>query len=249
LALRATDPGQAAAAWRSAVSVDPSDAEAHFLLGNHHRERGDAQDAIAEYQAALGTAPDNTAVLNNLGLALEDAKERDRALDCYRRVLAIDANQADALGNLANAQFRRNDFAASAETFDRLFAIRTDLPVATLLRRAISLQKSRRPEEAEACFRDAAVRAPDDAQILTNIGSLCVEQARYGEAETPLVRAVELDPTNPYALAMLAHARQHRCRWDGLDMLFADLQRLIDSPHEHSWSVVPFPLLAMPLPE
>jgi protein O-GlcNAc transferase len=248
LALRGTDPDQAAAAWRSALSVDPSDAEAHFLLGNHYRERGQAQEAIAEYQTALGTAPDNTAVLNNLGLALEDAKERNRALDCYRRALAVDPNQADALGNLANAQFHHNDFAASAENYERLFAIRTDLPLATLLRRAVALQKSRRSEEAEACFLEAAIRSPDDAQILTNIGSLYMEQTRYSDAETPLARAVDLDPTNPYTLAMLAHARQHRCQWQGIDELFGALQRLLDSPKEHSWRVIPFPLLAMPLP-
>jgi protein O-GlcNAc transferase len=248
-ALRTTDPDQAADAWRSALAVDPPNAEAHFYLGNLYRERNELQTAIAEYESALGAAPSNPATLNNLGLVLEASGERDRALDCYRRVLAIDPNQADALGNLANAQFDQNDFSESVASYDRLFAIRTDLPVATLLRRAIALQKSRRLEEAEACFREAAARAPDDAQILTNIGSLCVEQARYGDAESPLARAVELDPANPYALAMLAHARQHRCQWQGIGGLFASLQRLLDAtPQGHSWSVAPFPLHAMPLP-
>ena len=238
-----------AGAWRSAIAVDPPNAEAHFHLGNLYRERNEHRSAIAEYESALGAAPDNASVLNNLGLALEASGERERALDCYRRALAIDPGHTDALGNLANVQFDRNDFSASAKSYDRLFAIRTDLPVATLLRRAIALQKSRRLEEAEASFRDAAARAPDDAQILTNIGSLCVEQARYGDAEAPLARAVELDPANPYALAMLAHARQHRCEWQGIGALFAALQRLLDSTtQEHSWGVAPFPLHAMPLP-
>jgi protein O-GlcNAc transferase len=249
LALRATEPDQAADAWRSALAVDPPNPEAHFLLGNLYRERRQPQMAIDQYEAALAAAPDNTAVLNNLGLALEAAGERGRALECYRRALEIDLDHADALGNLANAQFARNDYGASVESYDRLFTIRTDLPVATLLRRAIALQKSRRLEEAEACFRDAAFRSPDDAQILTNIGSLCVEQARYGDAEAPLARAVELDPANPYALAMLAHARQHRCHWQGIGELFSALERLIDAaPRGRSWSVAPFPLHAMPLP-
>ena len=249
VALRTTDLDLAADAWRSALAVDPPNAEAHFHLGNLYRERLENRSAIAEYESALGAAPDNVAVLNNLGLALEASGERERALDCYRRVLAIDQGQTDALGNLANVQFDRNDFSASAESYNRLFAIRTDLPVATLLRRAIALQKSRRLQEAEACFRDAGTRAPDDAQILTNIGSLCVEQARYGDAEAPLARAVELDPANPYALAMLAHARQHRCEWQDIGELFAALEHLLDSTtQEPSWGVAPFPLHAMPLP-
>lgn len=249
LALRSTEPDHAADAWRSALAADPSNAEAHFRLGNHHRERNELPAAIAEYQNALGAAPDSTAVLNNLGLAFEASGEGERAFECYRRAVAIDPDQSDALGNLANAQFDRNDFGASAESYERMFAIRVDLPVATLLRRAIALQKSRRLVEAEACFRDAAARAPDDAQILTNIGSLCVEQARYGDADSPLVRAVELDPANPYALAMLAHARQHRCEWQGLDELFSALRRLLEAERQgSSWNVAPFPLHAMPMP-
>jgi protein O-GlcNAc transferase len=229
------------------ATVDVKKAEALFLKGNQHRERDEAMDAIGAYEAALAAAPGNTAVLNNLGLALEAIGARDRALDCYLQVLEIDPGHADALGNLANAQFARNDFSASAASYDRLFAIRAELPVATLVRRAIALQKSRRLAEAEECFRDALARAPDDAQLLTNIGSLCVEQGRYSDADPPLARAVELDRANPYALAMLAHARQHRCAWHGIDALFAGLEALIDAPHEDSWSVVPFPLLAMPL--
>jgi predicted O-linked N-acetylglucosamine transferase (SPINDLY family) len=247
LALLRSDPDDAADAWRHALVIDPANAEAHFLLGNHYRERNQPQKAIAEYEVALRTAPGNTAVLNNLGLALQSTGQGDRALDCYRRVLAIDPEQADALGNLANAQFARNDFRASAETYDRLFAIRSSLPAATMLRRAIALQKTQRLAEAEACFRDAGALAPDDAQILTNIGSLCVEQFRYDEAESPLARAVELDPGNPYAVAMLAHARQHRCHWQGIGELFSALERLVNAEHPHSWSVAPFPLLAMPL--
>jgi protein O-GlcNAc transferase len=242
-----TGPDSAADAWRRALAIDPLDPEAHFLLGNYYRECNQAQKAIAEYEHALKAAPDNTAVLNNLGLALQAVGKRDRALECYRRVLEVEPDQADALGNLGNVQFARKDFNASAEAYDRLFAIRSDLPAATILRRAIALQKTRRLAEAEACFRDAATRVPDDPQILTNIGSMCVEQFRYSDAEASLARAVELDPANPYALTMLAHARQHRCQWQGIGELFSSLERLVDSESRHSWSVVPFPLLAMPL--
>ena len=147
-----------------------------------HRERNQPQKAIAEYEVALRTAPDNTAVLNNLGLALQSTGQGDRALDCYRRALAIDPEQADALGNLANAQFARNDFRASAETYDRLFAIRSSLPAATMLRRAIALQKTQRLAEAEACFRDAGVacagrRANTDQHRLAVRGAISIRRS------------------------------------------------------------------------
>ncbi len=249
VALHATGNGEAEEAWRRALTLDSANAEARFHLGNLLRERGDFHGAVAEYRAALVRSPEHAAVLNNLGLALEALGEREQALGCYARVLAADANQSDALGNLANMQFDRGDFGECALTYDRLFAIRKDLPVPVLVRRGIALQKSRRPADAEACFRQANARTPDDAQILANIGSLCVEQSRYGDAEEPLVRAVELDPANAYALSMLAHARAHRCAWDGIDELFASLRNLLESDrHDGAWAVSPFPLHAMPMP-
>ena len=247
--LQAAGGSEAEDAWRRALALDAGNPEARFHLGNLLRERGDAQGAVAEYRGALARSPGNAAVLNNLGLALEALGERDQALECYARVLSIDGNQSDALGNLANVQFDRGEFGECARTYDRLFVVRSDLPVPVLLRRAIALQKSGRLADAEACFRQADSRAPDDAQILANIGSLCVEQGRYGDADEPLVRALELDPANTYALSMLAHARAHRCAWEGIEALFGTLQKLLEADRPAgSWPVSPFPLLAMPMP-
>jgi predicted O-linked N-acetylglucosamine transferase (SPINDLY family) len=248
-ALAAGDLASAEAHWRQALAADPDNAEANFHLANRQREAGAAREAIAGYERALRGVPGHAGALNNLGLALEAVGESDRALECYKRVLAADPQHPDALGNLANALYDRGEFEVCAGAYDRLFAVRHELPVPIVVRRGVALQKSRRLEEAEAAFREAAKRWPDDPQVLTNLGSLCIEQARYADADSPLARAHELDPTNAYTLSMLAHARAHCCRWDGIDSLFADLQRLLDAqPVEASWNVVPFPLLAMPLP-
>jgi predicted O-linked N-acetylglucosamine transferase (SPINDLY family) len=81
-----------------------------------------------------------------------------------------------------------------------------------------------------------------------DIGSLCVLQEKYEEAEVFFSRAQELDPDNAYVVAMFAHCRLQRCQWDGLDEYFSTLRRYLenDAPKVR-YSVVPFPLLAMPL--
>ena len=60
-----------------------------------------------------------------------------------------------------------------------------------------------------------------------------------------MLRTLELDPGNPYALSMLTHARQQRCVWSGLDALFADVDAaLARAPHgDGRYTVNPFPLL------
>ncbi|HXX86222.1 MAG TPA: tetratricopeptide repeat protein [Casimicrobiaceae bacterium] len=247
--LAAGDLAGAESLWRQVLVADPDNAEANFYIANRRREAGDVQEAIAGYERALRSAPRNAGVLNNLGLALEAAGEGERALDCYEQVLAAEPEHPDALGNLANALYDRGKFEACASAYDRLFAIRSALPVPVLVRRGIALQKSRRLEEAEACFDEAARHWPDDAQVLTNLGSVRVALARYGDADAPLARAHELDAANPYTLSMLAHTRAQLCQWDGIGTLFAQLRDLLDAESAPgAWNVAPFPLAAMPLP-
>ena len=102
-----------------------------------------------------------------------------------------------------------------------------------------------RPRRAFAKPRD---RAPDDPRIQVNLGTFLIEQARYAEAEPALLRTLELAPRDAYALSMLAHARQHRCAWDGLPALFAELNRMLeDDGDPPTRNANPFTTLAMPL--
>jgi cytochrome c-type biogenesis protein CcmH/NrfG len=55
---RATDDTAAAeAAWRSALAIDPANAEAMFYLGKLARERGESTEAIRIYEDALAYHP------------------------------------------------------------------------------------------------------------------------------------------------------------------------------------------------
>ena len=174
-----------------------------------------------------------------------------RYKDCHGALaFAAEAPAADpaALRKEANDLFDRGEFRASALAYDHLFALRRDPPAALWVRRGIAQQRSGRLADAESSFREAAARAPDDARIQCNIGTMCLQQGRYADAEAPLSRALELDRDNAYALSMFAHARQQRCAWDGIDALFASLERLLAGGFDKVGSdVAPFPLLAMPL--
>ena len=244
--LRTTNAAAAEDAWRQALELDPDNAEARFHLGNLYRERGAPREAIAEYERALALSPRHIGLLNNLGLALEAVGERDRAIECYRNALACAPNQPDALANLANALYDREDYFAAATAYDQLFAVRQDLDASVWTRRGVAQQSSGRAAAAEASFREAAAHAPETRHA--RIGSTRLQQGRYADADAPLSRALELEPQHGYALTMLAHARQTRCAWDGLDSLFEKLEHLLaHNPGRRARAAPPFPLLAMPL--
>ncbi len=246
--LSATDPAAANEAWWRALDLDPEDAEASFHLGNRLRDRGEHAAAIVHYETALRRAPDHPGVLNNLGLALDEMGEHERAEACYRQVLAVEPQHTGALANLANLLSAREAIQETAAVYDRLFAIRGDWPAAVWIRRAMAQNRVQDLAGAIDSYREAARLAPDDMQVQLHLGTLYVQQRRFADGEAALQRALELDPSNRYALSMLAHARQQRCDWTGLDDLFAQIESALEGEDaETEFPCMPFATLAMPL--
>jgi predicted O-linked N-acetylglucosamine transferase (SPINDLY family) len=100
---------------------------------------------------------------------------------------------------------------------------------------------------AEASLHEAQRLAPGEARVYANLATLYVHQRRFGDAEEPLARALALAPDDPYMLTLLAHARQSRCAWDGLEALHERIARALsrDAPPTRS-AGEPFSLLSMP---
>ena len=240
---------EAESLWREALALDPGHPEGLFHVANRERERGESNAAIANYQKALKRATGNVGITNNLGLALEAAGETDRAEDCYRAVLAGDPNHIDALGNLGNILSAREAVGEAVAVYDRLFAIRRDLPAAVWIRRAMAQNRAQDIPAAIESYREAARLDPGDMQVQLHLGTLLIRQHAFSDGEIVLRRALELDPGNRYALSMLAHTRQQRCAWDGLDDVLAEIRaRLEDNEDPDSdFPVMPFAALAMPL--
>ena len=246
--LNASDPAAATEAWWRALELDPENAEASFHLGNRLREQGERSAAVIHYERARVGAPGHTGVLNNLGLALHELGELDRAEACYREALAIDPRHTSVLANLANLLSTREAVKESAAVYGRLFAIRRDWPAALWIRRAMAQNAAQDLGGAVESYEEAARLEPGDMQVQLHLGTLYIQQRRYADGESALRRALELDPQNSYALSLIAHARQQRCAWAGLDGLFARISAILEGEDvETHFPCMPFATLAMPL--
>ena len=246
--LNLVDRAGAESAWRKVLELDPQEPEALFHLGNRHRERGEVFAAIDHYQRALLRTPGHASVLNNLGLALHASGQHDRAEALYREVLAAQPQHSDALANLASLLKDTRRYAEAVFTYDRAMTTRRDFPAGFWVSRGVALGEVARFADSEASFREAARLDPTNVQPPIDVGSLCIVQGKFDEAEAPLTRALELDPGNPYAATMRAFGRLQRCEWNDLDATFAELAAYIETgkPRD-AYNAVPFPLLAMPV--
>lgn len=84
-------------------SVSSGSAEAHFNLGNCYYELRRYKDAVDQFAAAIGRAPDYAEAWNNLGIVRGEVGDRDGAVMALNRALELVPHYADAHYNLAEA--------------------------------------------------------------------------------------------------------------------------------------------------
>jgi hypothetical protein len=92
----ASSPSAPAAAAQPSVpppaavtSPAPSIVDQLLLQGKEFREKGDTTNALARFQEALDSEPDNTAVLQETAQTYESIQMLDRANDLWRRIKQI----------------------------------------------------------------------------------------------------------------------------------------------------------------
>jgi tetratricopeptide (TPR) repeat protein/mono/diheme cytochrome c family protein len=111
---------------RHDIRNNPADFEAHYNLASMLQARGDAADAIAEYQAALLIRPQDATANNALGAAFIASGQPDRALAYLESAVRTSPGYFDAHYNLGNALASAGDFSGAAEQFATAVRLRPD---------------------------------------------------------------------------------------------------------------------------
>ena len=90
-------------AHKTAVVLNPNDADAYYKLGAVYARIGRYEAASQAYQAALAVAPDHLDARNNLGNIYLRRRALGLAIAAYQEVLRRDPHYARAYYNLGNA--------------------------------------------------------------------------------------------------------------------------------------------------
>ena len=99
--LEVSAPAEAMSAYRRALALEPSFADAHVNLGRLLHEARELEPALDHYQRALAARPDDATAAFNRAVVLDDLGRADQAIAAYARALELDPALADAHYNLA----------------------------------------------------------------------------------------------------------------------------------------------------
>jgi tetratricopeptide (TPR) repeat protein len=126
IAKRQADP--ALAELQKAVELAPTNAEAQYQLGFvQHVMKGNAAAALGPYEKAVAADPANPTYRTNLGAALTEAKQLDRAVVELTKVVQTPGyNRADAWIYLGQAQIAAKRFKEALEALNKAAEIAPD---------------------------------------------------------------------------------------------------------------------------
>jgi len=176
---------------RLLVGRYPNSGIAWDMLGASLRKQG--KDALAVLQKAAELLPEEPVVHYNLGNALQDLGELDKAAVNYRRALGIKADFAEAHYNLGNVLRDLGQFDDAVASYRRALELKPDYATACNNLGNV-LKEQGQLDAAVASFRRALELRPDYATAHNNLGNVLQELGQLDEAVASYRRALEIKP-------------------------------------------------------
>jgi tetratricopeptide (TPR) repeat protein/2-polyprenyl-3-methyl-5-hydroxy-6-metoxy-1,4-benzoquinol methylase len=174
------------------------DALAMIDEGNALEELGQIAEAMARYDAAVRTDPDNARAHLNRGNILLARSQSDEAREAYSLAITCDPRYAAAHFNLGNLNYRALDLERALDNYQAAISLRPEFADA-LVAMGNALDSLGRPAEAMEVYERALAINPGYAEVHFNLGILAGAQGRHEDAAKHLRKAIEIRPD--YALA------------------------------------------------
>ena len=204
---RSGDLPKALAMAERAVALNSQEPQALHLLGMCRMEIQDWEGAAACFQSAAKLAPNVPAIQLNLGMVFEELGRNAEAALAYRRVLALNPSQIEALNRLGQALAHDLDFQGAKECADAILKVTPDSASGHWLL-AIAMVGLNKPSEAAAHVERALALSTGKPALLTLSGTILESLGRLDEARQQLKRSIEIEPLQGYPYYALV--RTHR---------------------------------------
>ena len=190
------------ALWRDTATKFPTNARAHYNLGNAQRRAGDLVAALNEYDLATRLVPKVIHARLNRADVLEQLGRRPEAIAEYEAALRADSRSATAHHNFAVTLVRAGRANDAVIHFLAALQFETEATAAkTHFELADTLADLNRLPEAVTHYEAALRSGPGSALLHSNLGSTLYKLGQIEAACRQFEQAVRLDPNHTAAHA------------------------------------------------
>ncbi len=207
---------EAIGVYESTLGHAPDHPRALRYLGLARFQTGQRIEAIRLLNRAAELAPD-APVFSDLGRMYALLNELARAIECFRKAVALDSNYADGWHNLGTALRQSGDSPGALHAYRQALVLnpkRGD----TYLNLGNLLVDDNQPENAIESFKRAAELDPRLPQARTSLAGELSGRGNVSEAEQVYRQALVLDP-------------RHVQAWFGLGRTLEDLGKAREAEH------------------
>jgi len=176
-----------------ALEIDENSYLAHEMTGTGMAKRGNYQEAVAHYTAALRFQPSNTHIMSNMGASLDLLGKRDQALEVFSRALKIKPDDPIALRDMGRVCFEQGKFADAVDFYGKAVRGMPD-NVAVWCSFGNALAKLGRNQEAIDAYSSALRMEPAYAEAVFGRGAALAGLGRASEAIHDFEEAVRINP-------------------------------------------------------
>jgi tetratricopeptide (TPR) repeat protein len=180
--------------WRTTLARNPGCWMAQINLGAALSQKGEIDEAIAHYRAALQLQPDFTYADFNLGMGLLQKGEIDEAISYLEEALKISPSYATHEG-LGAGLLRRGEIREAILHFEAAVNLQSN-DAEGHGNLAAALIRDGRVDEAISHWQESLKIRPGNAEIQNYLAAALLQKGEVKEAAAHWKRSLELQPNN-----------------------------------------------------
>lgn len=209
----------------SALTVEPSNHEAHYYLARIKSRRAEHTQAIDSMRSALDGAPQRSHYHFTMGNILREAKKLPEAIESYRKASELDASSADALEALGVGLLERGDIDAAVVALDK--ALKADPKRISILGlQGDAYFQAARWDKAIERYEQALQKDRSLVHLHYRVGRCFAEKGNGARAIHSYQQATRVDGKNPMPFYYLGFAYKERNKRRDAVEAFKDYLRL-----------------------
>ena len=189
--------------WRVTLARNPDCWMAHNNLGFILTQKGEVDEAMAQFQQALQINPKDPPSWNNVGNVLLHWRKVDEAIPYFQNALQINPDYVEARNNLGSALLQEGKVDEAIAQFQKVLQI-NPISVEAHGNLGNAMLQEGKVDEAIAYYQKALQLSPHNANLDNNLGNALSRQGQFEQAIAHYQAAIKLVPNNPSFLNNLA---------------------------------------------